>query len=97
MATTGGDHPPAIGQGPSQAAEHGGALEHGRGMDGHQAGLLAEVVAAGIDQAERIDLKIGAQPGHAAHIEGAGGFHQHDDPLGPWGRCSSLNHLRPGC
>jgi hypothetical protein len=55
-------------------------------MDGHQAGLLAEVVAAGIDQAQLIDLKIGAQPGHAAHIEGAGWFHQHDHPLGSWGR-----------
>ena len=78
-ASTGGHHPAAVGQGPFEAGKAAGLLQHLGAMHGHQPGFGAQVIAAGIDQAQGPDLEIGAQPGHAAHVEGASGFHQHHD------------------
>ena len=50
-------------------------------MHGHQHGLLAEVVTAGCHQPQLAHPEIGAEPGHASDVQGAGRLHQHDDGI----------------
>ena len=47
-------------------------------MHGHLPRFRAEVVTARCHQPQLLDGEVGAEPGHAAHVEGACGFHQHD-------------------
>lgn len=54
-------------------------------MDGHEPGLGAAMVTAGSHQPQ-LDRQarrgvVGTQPGHTAHIEGAGRFDQHQGQL----------------
>ena len=75
--STGRHHPGAVGEGCRQIRIEPCSFQHGSGVDGHAPRLLTEVIAAGSHQPQVVKIEIGAEPGHTAHIEGAGGLHQH--------------------
>ena len=50
-------------------------------MNSHLHGLLAEMVTSGGNQPQFADAEIGAEPGHASDVQGAGWFDQYNDGI----------------
>ena len=76
-AAAGGHHPGAVRHGAGQIGKQLGPLEQGLGVHRHQPGFFPPVIAARGHQPQIVDVEVGAEPGHAPHVEGTGRLHQH--------------------
>ena len=80
-AARAGQHPPTVGQGIGQPFKAWGRRQLRAAPHRHQPGLGVVWIATGGHQPQLADLIVGAKPGDAAHVEGAGGLHQHQHHL----------------
>ena len=71
----------AIVDGRQQVGNHHGSVKQRLAMHSHLHGLLAEMVTAGGYQPQFAYPEIGAEPGHASDVQGAGRLHQHDNGI----------------
>ena len=71
----------AVVDGRQQVGNHYGGLKQRLAVHGHQHCLIAEMVTAGGHQPQFAHPEIGAEPGHASDVQGAGRLHQHDDGI----------------
>ena len=71
----------AVVDGCQQVGNHHGGLKQRLAVHGHQHGLIAEMVTAWGHQPQFAHPEIGAEPGHASNVQGAGRLHQHDDGI----------------